>query len=219
MKKALLFLLIIIKIQQLPLHRVLKEDKELSNSSESQTQEHLTKSTEEQRDNQQSSQVAEDVQKKIETDGKKDERSESSEIRSKVRKRDITRECHPDLLKHFGMEGEMMEESRLSNSFEKQYCRRNHQTCCTMENFESISGFFKEQTLKLRSLFTPYEILLTLFIGPKKRDYLQELNQDDKCKAELGEEVWQRLTDYQYTEKWFNEMHSLLIDIDEYRKR
>jgi len=74
------------------------------------------------------------------------------------------------------MEGEMMEESRLSNSFEKQYCRRNHQTCCTMENFESISGFFKEQTLKLRSLFTPYEILLTLFIGPKKRDYLQELN-------------------------------------------
>lgn len=90
--------------------------------------------------------------------------------------------CNDKLLERFGIKVESTENQKPFKAIpdELEYCKNNKDTCCTLNEIESITSKYLRSYNKLLSIFEPVEEMLTLFVGKKFYEtFLKDLSGDE----------------------------------------
>jgi len=133
--------------------------------------------------------------------------------------------CQEDILKVFGVKGVFLKEPRDSGPTEKAYCRRNHKTCCTNQNIESVNMFFAKNTGIFKKKMEIIEELLSLFKGKKFIDLIETIKEKEKCSAivkDMNVEISGTKYDFFttiYQNIKLDMVANILLDIETYIKK
>lgn len=95
-------------------------------------------------------------------------------------------ECNATLLTAFGVTGDKRPKDAKATTREKDFCRRNKRSCCSVFNIQSTNMSFAKGAKALRSKFEVIEELLSLFRGPLFLDYVMEHQGKSECHSHVS---------------------------------
>lgn len=133
--------------------------------------------------------------------------------------------CDHDLLKIFAIQGTLIEAPRDSGPTEKAYCRRNHKTCCTAQNYESINLFFVRNVSQFKKKMEIVEEVLSLFKGKKFAELIETIKEKDECSSivkDMNIEISGTKYDFFstiYQNIKLDSVANILLDVETYIKK
>lgn len=132
--------------------------------------------------------------------------------------------CKRDLLDLLGMKGTKMSIPRMASPMEKSFCRRNRQTCCDINNIQSIASTFSRAARTFRRKFELVEEMLTLFRGPKFMSLMAQVRRAPECSDRVEslsvqvKGVEHFFFEDVYAKSLLDRVNNFLTDLNFYRK-